>query len=98
MKKKINLQLFIIGFVSILLTVLFTALLCYNQFLNQVQTDLKNNTEIIAEAYRQHAETDLTQFAQDNLRITLLNRDGDILFDSLTDTPESMENHAERCV
>jgi len=96
MKKKINLQFMIISAVGILLTLCLSTVVFYELFKNEVMEELKtyahlmksteNYDNLLGEEYNPNV---------DNLRITLVEEDGTVIYDTYADV-RKMENHADR--
>ena len=96
MEEKITLNLFYMGLVAALLAVFCSGLTFYGTYQRQVQADLAQQGQLIAAAYElPDQSTDLTPFAVSGLRITLIESDGTVLFESAADT-SAMENHLDR--
>lgn len=70
--------------------------LFYSMLLGQIFDDLKANTHVIANMdYKELPLTFEEQLGEDGLRITLVDSDGTVLYDSVEDAA-NMENHAGR--
>lgn len=91
---KINTHLFIMGLVTAILVSIITWLVFFNAFQNQVNDDLKTDAQIIATSYEYISDNSkLKDFAKGQMRITLINDEGKVIFDS---EKKSDENHLER--
>ena len=95
MEEKISYRLFLMGFFGLL----FTAALCifffHKAFTAQAWTGLEREAELVSAGYDLvDKPKNLSAFVTDDLRITLISRDGSVLFESATDQP--MENHLSR--
>lgn len=96
MRKKINMQFMIVAAVAIVITAVSSMLFFYTIFKKQVFEDLKAYAHMVCslegpeqpEDYEYHPESD-------DLRITLVDSNGTVLFDSLADE-EGMDNHMNR--
>ena len=96
MESKLSLHLFYMGLISALLAALCAGFVFFDAFQDQVETDLSHQGDIISAAYEALNEPeDLSRFADDELRITLIEVDGDILYESVADSL-TMENHLDR--
>lgn len=96
MEEKITLNLFYMGLISAILTVICSGLTFYRAYQKQVQADLTAQGQLIAEAYETLEEPeDLSQFSDSGLRITLIQSDGSVLYESTADL-DDMENHLDR--
>lgn len=98
MKKKINKRLMGTATLAILTTLLLTVAVCYNLFKNQVLEDLRVYTKAVAYIPQMPAESFAAfekEFKNDNIRITLIEKDGEVVYDS--DAAVSfMDNHKDR--
>lgn len=96
MEDKINARLIFIGVLSMILTAAFTLFVFHNAFVKQVTRDVKTSAQTIAAAYPHlEAEGELSAFAVEGLRVTLVSQAGQVLFESGADA-EGMENHLSR--
>lgn len=96
MKKRIIVQLSVVGGIAIVVTTMLAMFVYYTMFQRQIFSDLETNLEIIEVIVGDGG--DLSQCfipSEDVLRVTLINREGDVLYDSDANT-NSMENHGER--
>ena len=86
----------LIGLVCVLLTALGTAFLFHNAFGRQLDRDLARTAEAVAAAYENHGITVLEDYfpMRDSLRLTLIEPDGDVLYESSDAT--DIENHLDR--
>lgn len=96
MERKITANLFLIGILSAILATLLTAGAFHASFDDQIRADLKSSAELVAESYTLLDDpARLEQLDNENLRITLIAPDGEVLFESDADKSE-MDNHADR--
>ena len=96
MKKKINIQLMTIAVISIVTTLLMAVGISRDLFWNQIFEDLKTYTRLICYTGILEDTTRLKEkFFQEDLRITLIDREGKVVFESYTDAGR-MENHKDR--
>lgn len=99
MKRKIQLELLATSALAIVLTLLFAIFVFYGLFRAQVLNDLRED----AWAFRnmhvfENLETvhpDIYGLSKESLRITVVDQDGIVLFDTDADS-EGMENHLDR--
>lgn len=99
MRRKINNRLIGTATLAILATLLLTVAVCYHTFKNQVMEDLKVDADIISyfiiceqkESLLESGDT----FNKENIRVTLIESDGTVLYDTQADA-EEMENHSNR--
>ena len=93
MKQKINLRLLAISILAVFATACCITFVYYELFQEQVRKDLRTTAGILA-------EVDLTHLMQwedirknEELRITLISGDGEVLFDN---NASNLENHLNR--
>ena len=97
MKKKINTLYILLSVSAILLTLIATTCVYYSFLRKEVLDNLKNyahllKTPIVEEAY----DSDIIHTAkEDRIRITVIQKDGEVLFDNEVNI-EEMDNHSER--
>lgn len=96
MKKKINIQFLIIAALAIFFTVSSVAVVFYELFQREVMADLKTYAHVVvgSKAY-QDMDSILEDSIEDELRISLINEDGTVAFDTNADIG-GMDNHSER--
>lgn len=96
MTKKLFKYMFLVAFVSLLATVILVMGVLYNYFSGEISKNLLNEAEYIAGAVETGGNAYLETIKNVNTnRITLIGKDGNVLFDSNADA-ESMENHSDR--
>ncbi|MGN0157061.1 MAG: ATP-binding protein [Lachnospiraceae bacterium] len=96
MKKKINIQLVGIASIAIILTLLSVSAIFYDLFQKQVIEDLKTTARILSNETFVGAEEENVNLPNiENLRITLINRDGTVEYDSNASIG-TMDNHSDR--
>ena len=96
MENKINIYLFVMGVLTIILTLAFSATAFFNALENQAVENLEYISKVLSIDYSSLEDVnDLYLFADENLRITLISPQGEILFDSVADADE-IENHLAR--
>ena len=88
MRQKINRRFTVIALFSVVITTIVMTVVFYSQLKKQVFSDLAvvANLLIDEDSYEQKI---------DNLRITLIDADGRVLFDSTVDE-QSLANHLDR--
>lgn len=96
MKKKLYTRMAAISIIVIIITMVVTVGIFYNQFSKQVMEDLKTHAHILktTEAVLEYIEKDFDPKI-DNLRITVIDFEGTVKYDSNADIG-SMENHGNR--
>ena len=99
MKKKIHKELLVTSALAILLTLLFAMFVFYGLFKEQIVSDLKADAKVLK---NMHVFDDIGELHPDaydlspeSLRITVIAKDGSVLFDSNADA-QAMENHETR--
>lgn len=99
MKKKINIRFIMIAALAIVVTALSAMLVYYNILKEQVFGDLKAYAHVIEllniDDLVVEIEKDPYNPIDDDLRITLIGTDGEVLYESLLNKDE-MDNHNER--
>lgn len=99
MKKKINIRFIMIAALAIVVTALSAMLVYYNILKEQVFGDLKAYAHVIEllniDDLAAGIEKDPYNPIDDDLRITLIGADGEVLYESLLNKDE-MDNHNER--
>ncbi len=93
MEKKIHRRLFLIAVLSIITTLCLCMGVFYNRFVEQTSNDLKTFGDLLLETKELENVKDIAD--NDNIRITLIDVDGTVLFDSKADV-SSMSNHNNR--
>ncbi len=95
MEEKISYRLFLMGFFGLLFTAELCIFVFHKAFTAQAWTGLEREAELVSAGYDLVDQPKkLSAFVTDDLRITLISRDGSVLFESATDQP--MENHLSR--
>lgn len=96
MKRKIYIRMTLVSVIMMLFTMSVTVFTFYNLFSEQVMEDLKTHVHILntTEAVLQYVEKDFDPRI-DNLRITVIDTKGDVLYDSNADIG-TMDNHVNR--
>lgn len=96
MKGRIRLSLCYVGILAALFSAYFTAKVLEESMVEQLQSALRQRTNLIEAAYvKLDSAAQLKNFASDSLRITLIQKDGQVLFESDAET-EKMSNHLSR--
>ena len=96
MKKKINAKFMLIAAIAIVVTAVCSMLLFYQILEKQIFDDLAANAHVIAKMSIEELSSDGGyDLEQDGLRITVVEADGMVLFDSVEDET-TMENHKNR--
>ena len=96
MKKKINAKFMLISALAIIVTGACAMLLFYTILKEQIFDDLKANAHVISMMDDEQLKSELHyNLNDDGLRITLVEADGTVLYDSELDE-SAMENHSQR--
>lgn len=98
MKRKINLYLCFIAYISIMLTSTLIPGVIWGYYSKHVQDDFKSKGLIIAKSYQLAGDIKyLSEIKKDHadIRITLVEPGGKVIFESHSDS-ESLENHSDR--
>lgn len=97
MKKRIYWSIFTLALLSIVLTSILITFVLYKDFYKSMQEEIRNEAYFISVAYNQAGEKylkDIEKSASDS-RITLIKRDGTVLYDNKANVAE-MDNHSNR--
>jgi len=96
MKRRINICIVLLSLCSIIITTVFTTIAFNRLYTNQVEKDLKLLAKFIYmnDMLLHVAEVDLP-LSEEDLRVTVLDREGNILADNMADI-STMGNHADR--
>ncbi len=96
MKSKINVRFIIISALAIVLTTVTTTLVYYRIFQKEVMAELSAYAVILeSTVYAQELSADRLNLPERNIRITLVQSDGTVLYDDSADI-EKMDNHGNR--
>ncbi|HKM35641.1 MAG TPA: ATP-binding protein [Lachnospiraceae bacterium] len=100
MKKKINFQLMVITTVAIFATMILISAVFYDIYQDQIVDDLKTVTTILVDTAFTDNDKHLLENHTDNteylVRITLINGDGTVCYDSEAEDSSLMDNHNSR--
>lgn len=96
MKKKINAHFMLVAGIAIFSTLVLSVVFFYNFFQKEVMNNLRMDAYMLKNMVEEYSwEKMAEQFVLDNFRETIVDRDGNVIFDSNADSGE-MENHAKR--
>lgn len=96
MERKIVLSLFYMGVVTAVVGVIITTLTYYVFFRREIRENLAHECQLVADCYDSGDPiTELDKFTGEELRITLIKKDGTVLFESKADS-QGMPNHLDR--
>ena len=97
MRKRIHRQLVGIAVLAIMATLLLVSFVFYNLFQKQVMEDLKSYT-IILSKIEESSDTLLRDYVprKDDIRITLINAEGEVTFDTNIKQLGELDNNSDR--
>ena len=97
MKKRMQLNFMAIAMISMIAVLLLTTVVFYNLFQNEVIENLHTCADILGEDLVNYKDADrvISQKKVDNIRVTLIDKDGVVLADSDVST-KLLGNHKER--
>ena len=97
MKRRINAHFMAIAAIAIIFTLIFSSIIFYRIFEQNIMDDLKSYAEIVKNTNicnQQELEVDIFSKVK-NLRITLVDESGNVIYDSENDVSK-LENHSDR--
>jgi len=96
LKRKIKFQFLGIAGLAIVTTLVLSVIIFYDLFQKQVLDDLGTYTHVLETSVNiEDMEAHGTQISEDGLRITVLQKDGTVLYDN-TVAADGLENHSDR--
>lgn len=96
MKRKLILSLFYMGLIAALVSIIATVFIFQNTMRDEVRDNLREELRLLKISYPKLQTSDeLMDYNADDLRITLIDSDGNVLFESDTDA-KKMGNHLDR--
>ncbi|MBP3798726.1 MAG: two-component sensor histidine kinase [Ruminococcus sp.] len=96
MEKKIVLSLFYMGIITAIVGIVITTVSYYGFFRREVEENLVHECRLVAESYDKLSSADeLERFSDEDFRITLIDKDGNVLYESDADHL-TMTNHLDR--
>jgi len=100
MKKRIYLNMLILACLSVLLTSAFLIMTFYTGFAGQVKSELKNKAEFLETTLNlennQGDYMESLNLSDIDIRITLVSKDGTVIYDNTVTDETGLENHAQR--
>lgn len=98
LKRKLTNRFLTIAIVSVLITALSVTVACWLSFSSQAYDDLEGYGRLICQSYNQNESLiSLKNAGVDNLRITLIDSRGNVLYESSSDVSTgNMSNHLSR--
>ncbi|MDO5409162.1 MAG: ATP-binding protein [Lachnospiraceae bacterium] len=94
MKKRILKQMVLIGIFTALAAFLLCTAVFYELFRRQVMSELKGYAEVLTDS--EEAVLAGRYTLMDELRVTIVDQTGKVLYDNTVENNDSMENHGER--
>ena len=97
MEKRIRGRMFLVGLISLLLSICMGLSVFQSVFDEQIRSDVRQACELIAHGYEYTDDPNyLKQVLEpgESMRLTLISKEGDVLYDS--DAQGPMENHMDR--
>ena len=96
MKKRMQLNFMAIAMISMIAVLLLTTVVFYNLFQNEVIENLHTCADMLGEDLVNYKDTDriISQKKVDNIRVTLIDKDGVVLADSDVNVKKINENLA----
>ena len=96
MERKIVLSLFYMGIITAIVGIVITTVSYYGFFRREVEENLVHECRLVAESYDKLSSADeLERFSGEDFRITLIDKDGYVLYESDADHL-TMTNHLDR--
>lgn len=96
MKKKINQSFIIVAVIAICLTVIGAVMLYSYSLKEQIYDDLRANAHVVSAVTSEKLEDTIDEnLVKDGLRITIIEQDGTVSYDSM-EVAADMENHLNR--
>ncbi len=95
MTKKISRVIILVSSLTLLFAIVLILGSLYNYFTEIHKNDLRNNLDMVSIGVSQNGIDYLNEIDSNNFRITWIDNDGTVLFDSKADS-KTMENHADR--
>lgn len=96
MERKIVLSLFYMGIITAIVGIVITTFVYYDFFRNEVEENLIHECRLVAESYdKLSSPEELEKYSGENFRITLIDKDGSVLYESDADHL-TMTNHLDR--
>ena len=94
MEEKIGYRLFMMGFLGLVCTAVLCIFVFHKAFIEQAWQSLEYQTALIAAIYQDNPQN-LENISPQEIRLTLISPDGDVLYETATDQ-QAMENHIGR--
>ena len=97
MEEKIGYRLFLMGFVGLLCTAALCIFVFHKAFRTQVWTAMEHEADLVSAGYRLSGDPrQLSAYSTSSLRITLIDPDGNVLFESATEIQQAMQSGVGR--
>jgi len=95
MQSRIRMSLIYVGVLAAIFAVYFSAKVFEETLIEELQDSLCQDAHLIETAYNQNSAVELKKFTTDSLRITLISKSGEVLFESDGES-NKMGNHLSR--
>ncbi len=97
MKKRINIQFVLIALIATVITLFMTVYVFYGLFKDEVSDELRMYAHIFVNSQDAKECIEITEeyIKQDKIRVTVIDTDGDVIYDSSVDI-KKLDNHADR--
>ena len=96
LKRKITNKMLLVGIISILLTAVSTSLAFGYFFTEQTKEDLKTFCQIAVADYQADSDLGFESFAKNGVRVTVIDKNGDVVLDNMGTAKTDHENHNDR--
>ncbi len=96
LKRKITNKLLLVGIISILLTAVSISLAFGYFFTEQTKADLKTFCQIAEVDYLANPEAGFESFAINGVRVTIVDKNGNVVLDNMSTDETNHENHNDR--
>lgn len=97
LKSKLTGRLCVVGLVSVILTAMCSMLAFWMVFTNLAEDDLKNYAELVSGVYQQTDDIEaLSKMLPVDYRLTLIDQNGEVKYESEAVDIKSLDNHRER--
>ena len=96
MERRIVLSLFYMGIITAIAGIVITTFAYYGFFRKEIEKNLAHECRLVAKSYDKLSSPDeLAKFSGEDFRITLIDKNGNVLYESETNHP-MMANHLDR--
>lgn len=96
MKKTINISIMIVASIAIILTAVLCTFAYYRVFREEVLEELAAYTRLLSDADPENISEYANELSKADIRLTLIDKNGEVIFDNVASDVESLENHRSR--